>query len=353
MSMMFAPNTLLRRLAYTTLALLVMASLQTAPAMAQGQPVISIEPAGLDFGLMQQFQAETATIVITNTGDADLILGEVEATCGCTAAEPVEGVLEPGQSTNLDITFNSQKFRGDTVKYVKIHSNDPFNSLLEVPIHSYVHAALIIEPSENALAFHSVRAGSTKERTLTFSTEDVPELTVTATRYSEDLFDVQVRESDSGDPQEKIVVVAVRPDAGIGSFREAIYFETNLENRPKAHIEAIGKIVAPITIQPDKINLRYIPRNQPVTKIVTVGYEKGTNVDVIRAEIDLPGFSVKEIKRIPERNVVEIIIEGVPISVSDERAIAADGRMKGTLRVFTNLEAYPEVTASVMYLLKL
>ncbi len=351
--MMFAPNRFLRNVAYAALTLLAIASLQTAPAMALGQPVISITPSGLDFGLMQQYQVEKATIVIKNEGDADLILGEVEITCGCTAAEPVEGVLKPGQSTELAITFHSQSFRGDTVKYIKIHSNDPFNSVLEMPIHSYVHAALIIEPSKEAISFGSFRAGSTKERKLTFSTEDVPELVVTPTRYSKDLLDVQVLDADTENPQEKVVVFAIRPDARIGSFREAVNFETNLENRPKAHIEVTGRILAPITLYPDKINLRYITRNQSVSKTITVSYEKGANVDVTRAEIDLPGFSVKEIKRIPERSVVEITIEGFPISVSDARAVAANGRMKGTLRVYTNLEAYPELTASVMYLLKI
>jgi len=313
--MMFAPNTPLRAVAYAALTLLALASLQTAPALAQGQPTISITPPELDFGLMQQWQAEKATIVITNKGDADLILSEVEVTCGCTAADPVDEVLKPGQKTELAITFTSQSFRGDTVKYIKIHSNDPFNSVLEVPIHAYVHAALIIEPSKEAISFQSIRSGSTKEYKLTFSTEDIPELVIIP--------------------------------------REAIYFETNLENRPQTHIEAAGKIVAPITLRPDKINLRYITRNQSVSRIITVSYEEGTNIDVTRAEIDLPGFSVKEIKRFPERSVVEITIEGFPISVSDERAVAANGRLKGTLRVYTNLEAYPELTASVMYLLKL
>ena len=144
---------------------------------------------------------------------------------------------------------------------------------------------------------------------------------------------------------------------GIGNtdhgMQADVNFETNLENRPKAHIEVTGRILAPITLYPDKINLRYITRNQSVSKTITVSYEKGANVDVTRAEIDLPGFSVKEIKRIPERSVVEITIEGFPISVSDARAVAANGRMKGTLRVYTNLEAYPELTASVMYLLKI
>jgi len=351
--MMFAPNTPLRAVAYAALTLLALASLQTAPALAQGQPTISITPPELDFGLMQQWQAEKATIVITNKGDADLILSEVEVTCGCTAADPVDEVLKPGQKTELAITFTSQSFRGDTVKYIKIHSNDPFNSVLEVPIHAYVHAALIIEPSKEAISFQSIRSGSTKEYKLTFSTEDIPELVIIPSQYNEDLFTVRILDADSGDPQEKIAIIAVRPDAPIGSFREAIYFETNLENRPQTHIEAAGKIVAPITLRPDKINLRYITRNQSVSRIITVSYEEGTNIDVTRAEIDLPGFSVKEIKRFPERSVVEITIEGFPISVSDERAVAANGRLKGTLRVYTNLEAYPELTASVMYLLKL
>ncbi len=351
--MMFAQTNTPRIAVCATLTFLALVTVLSPPAAAQGQPKISIEPTYLDFGLMQQRQAENATIMITNEGDADLVLGEVEVTCGCTAAEPASKLLKPGQSTELAVTFNSQTFGGETIKYIKINSNDPFNSVIDVTVHANVHVALFVEPSWESVSFKAVRAGSTKERVLTFSTGDVPDLQVTATRYSEDLFDVVVSDSETGDPQEKLVSISVRSDARIGTFREALNFETNVPNRLKLHIEATGRIVAPIAVKPDKVNLRYLQRNQSVSRIFTVSYEKGMEFNVTRATIDLPGFTVKEIAHDTEKSLVMITIEGVPISVSDERAKSSEGRMKGTLRMFTNLKAYPELTASVMYLLKL
>lgn len=340
-----------RRLTRRALSALIV--LAAAAAAAAGQPQITISPDSLEFGLMQQFQAETTVLTISNTGDAPLEISEVEVTCGCTAAEMERNTIAPGASYALDVTFNSQRFGGDTVKYILIHSNDPFNSVLEVPVHSYVHVAMKVDPPGESVNFGILNVGGTAEQTVSFSTEDVPELEITPRSWAKSLLDVEVLPSESGDPQQKRARMTVREGAPIGNFREAVVFETNVENRPKVTIEAIGQIRAPIRIKPETINLRYLQRNQQVEKIFEVGYIEGLDLEVTGAEIDLPGFEVASIENAPERRMITITVRGSAIPTSDERAIAAQGRMKGTLRVHTNLADIPELTAEMKYMLKL
>jgi hypothetical protein len=64
---------------------------------------------------------------VFNSGDEDLLINKVKASCGCTAAQPDENVLKPGESTKIKVSFNSARRSGLQKKYVYIFSNDKIN----------------------------------------------------------------------------------------------------------------------------------------------------------------------------------------------------------------------------------
>lgn len=348
-----APIPVVRTGAALALATCLCLLVPAPPAAAQGQPRIVVEPMSLDFGKMEQYQAETASLVIRNAGDATLHLGEIEVTCGCTAASPAVDTLAPGASTEVTITFNSENFQGEQLKYIKVNSSDPFHGIIDVAIRADVRAALAITPPDEILIFRRRPTGERLTKTFTVLTEDVAELFFTPVRYRADLFEVTVNDAASGDPREKFVEIALRADAPLGSFREIVSFESNVPIRPTVNFEVGGEVVAPVVLDPPSVNLRYLKRNETVSRIFKVRVQQGYDIDLTRAEIDLPGFTVTGINPRPEQNFFEVMIEGSPVPISDERAVAARGRMKGTLRVFTDHPDYPELSASVIYLLKL
>jgi len=323
------------------------------PAAAQGQPRIVVAPASFDFGKMEQFQAETATLTIRNEGDTPLRLDEIEVTCGCTAAELTVASLEPGQSTEVTITYNSENFQGEQIKYIKVHSNDPFHGILDIAIRAEIRAALLITPGKEVLIFRRRPAGEVLTKSFTVFSEDVSELSFAPVRYRAELFDVTVDDGPTGDPREKTVAIILRADAPLGGFREIVSFETNVPIRPTVNFEVGGEVVAPVTIEPEKVNLRYLKRNETVSHTFKVKIQQDYDIEVTGAELDLPGFEVTGVDHRPEFGYYEVRIEGSPVPISDDRAKAARGRMKGTLRVLTSDPDYPELSASVMYLLKL
>ena len=48
----------------------------------------------------------------------------MKASCGCTAASPSKKELMPGESTNIDVTFNSKGSKGPQTKIVTVTTND-------------------------------------------------------------------------------------------------------------------------------------------------------------------------------------------------------------------------------------
>jgi hypothetical protein len=87
-------------------------------------PKISSQQDNFDFGDIPGEGKVTHDFIIYNTGDDALIIKDVRASCGCTAAKPEKNKLLPGESTKINVQFNTFGRTGQQQKYVYISSND-------------------------------------------------------------------------------------------------------------------------------------------------------------------------------------------------------------------------------------
>lgn len=95
-------------------------------AIAQSAaPVITAAKLSHDFGEISEGMVVNHEFEITNTGNAELIIKKVTASCGCTAAAPGKSKLQPGEKTTINVRFDSEGRLGQQQKYVYILSNDP------------------------------------------------------------------------------------------------------------------------------------------------------------------------------------------------------------------------------------
>lgn len=88
-------------------------------------PKLSIQHSTHDFGDITQGEKVSHNFVISNVGGDKLIISDVKAGCGCTAAAPEKSELAPGESTKLLVTFNSTGRSGPQHKTVMFKTNDP------------------------------------------------------------------------------------------------------------------------------------------------------------------------------------------------------------------------------------
>lgn len=90
-------------------------------------PKLVMQQNEYDFGNIVQGEEVSHTFVLTNGGSGLLKIINVKPSCGCTAAMPEKDELGPGESTNLNVKFNSSGRFGKQKKLVRIESNDPDN----------------------------------------------------------------------------------------------------------------------------------------------------------------------------------------------------------------------------------
>jgi hypothetical protein len=90
-------------------------------------PQIASPESLFDFGEISEGEIVTHEFEIYNSGDEDLVISKVKASCGCTAAQPEKDLLKSGESTKVNVTFNSARRSGIQKKYVYVFSNDKIN----------------------------------------------------------------------------------------------------------------------------------------------------------------------------------------------------------------------------------
>jgi hypothetical protein len=75
---------------------------------------------------------------IRNDGKSNLIIRDVNPSCGCTAVKPVKNVLAPGDSTYIEVVFSPKDQTGDFNKGITVITNDPKLSRQYLWVKGYV-----------------------------------------------------------------------------------------------------------------------------------------------------------------------------------------------------------------------
>ncbi|MCZ2357333.1 MAG: DUF1573 domain-containing protein [Bacteroidia bacterium] len=100
--------------------------LQPKPATETAQsksPAIVFAQNTYNFGKATQGEVVKYTFKFTNTGKSDLILSNVQASCGCTTPSWSRDPIKPGNSGEIQVAFNTAGKMGPQKKAVTITAN--------------------------------------------------------------------------------------------------------------------------------------------------------------------------------------------------------------------------------------
>lgn len=86
-------------------------------------PKITFEKTSYYFGTKNEGDVVEHEFKFTNTGDAPLVITEVERACGCTDPEFPKEPIQPGKEGFIKVTFYSNGRTGVIRKTMKIKSN--------------------------------------------------------------------------------------------------------------------------------------------------------------------------------------------------------------------------------------
>jgi hypothetical protein len=312
--------------------------------------VISVTPQSIDFGKMKQNQIEKSKVTVTNEGGGMLVIGEVKADCGCTVPTLDRKTLAPGETTEIEIQFDSKVFEGKVYKTVQINSNDPDNPVLEVVVTADISSPLLVDPPSRRLGFERALRGQKFVKRAVFTATEDPQLEITIDRVRQDRFEARVINNLDGDPQKAALEIVVPADMPVGQHRDNIRVATNIPDFPFVDIEARAWLVDLLQVSPEQVNYRF--RNSLKTMVRVSPFIDGVQFRVTGAEIDLPEISVEVVETQPSIET-QILLDGQALSPTDPRAQATRGRMAGTLKIFTDLNEIPVIEVPVTYMIRM
>lgn len=90
----------------------------------KGKAKIQFSEYTYDFGVIKEANgAVSHTFEFTNTGNANLIITEVTATCGCTRPEYPKEPIAPGKKGKIKITYNPLARPGIIDRTITVKTN--------------------------------------------------------------------------------------------------------------------------------------------------------------------------------------------------------------------------------------
>ena len=98
------------------------------------------DPYAWDFGQVKEGEVLKHDFILKNESEKTLTIKEVNTSCGCTASKVEKKVLLPGESTEIEVQFNSKGYSGLTQQYVYVHTDS-----LDKPIIKFIIKAVVLK----------------------------------------------------------------------------------------------------------------------------------------------------------------------------------------------------------------
>jgi hypothetical protein len=251
------------------LALLVLA-LATTTASAQGWAEKMFK-SGVkhDFGTVPRGAQLAHPFPITNIYKVPMTITQVKSGCGCVTAVATKTVLQPLESTTIEVRMDTRRFTGAKTVGIRVTVGPDFISSAELRVSANSRADIVFNPGQ--VTFGTVMRGQAPTQVIDVEyagplrwevrdveTRDAP-YTVTA----------QERYRRPGQVGYRLTVT-MKEDVKLGALRHDVYLKTNDPASPLVAVLIEANVQAPLSVTPSSFNLGTVRRNSPLVRRVVL-----------------------------------------------------------------------------------
>ncbi len=260
-----------------------------------------------DFGRVRAGEPIRHSYVFTNTGDATLILSNVQPQCGCTAAGEWSRQVEPGKTGSIPIQFNTMNYFGSVYKQVTVTCNDKTQPMQFLQLKGTLYKPLDVNPQLAVLNVSPDSEGASAIITITNNTEEP--LTLSPPECNNKTFAAELKTTTPGKAYQ--LVVSTVPPLPHGGVQAQIGMKTSWTNPPVLNVSVFANVQPAIVLIPSHIMLPPGPLVNPQAPAVTI-QNNSTNLlslsdPVINAEgvetqikVNQPGRSFSVVATFPQ-----------------------------------------------------
>jgi hypothetical protein len=240
-----------------------------AGATAGGTPKAVVSGKVYDFGSVLNAVPVAHVFKIHNAGTGNLIIANVQTSCGCTAAKPTKNDLAPGEDSDIAVSFDTRFDKGQATRTVTVFTNDPAAKQILLTIKGDVKVQVEAAPAQ--VAFGDVKRGV--EQTRQVMLNDL--VAATDPKASQDL---KVKSIKNDSPNIKVtaaprtdgkpgaaLTVTMLKTMPLGAFDDTVKIETS---RAPVDITVFGTVQGDITVKPAQVSFGVVQHNQGTLRYV-------------------------------------------------------------------------------------
>lgn len=235
--------------------------------LAAASPLV-FDPPEVNFGAVAQNRVVTREVKVTNTSATEVHVLSVSSDCSCTAGEPRQQRLAPGESTVLPVRLETKTFLGPLVRRLTVYTTEGDGELrVRAAIRPFEHWEVSPNPAvlpasrrdqeATAVVRAAVRGGGT--RTLLAATTDQPWL------------QAELEPAGAGGATVRTVRLRKLPTAPSGPHTVQLTLTTDDPREPQLALKVFVPVTAAVRVTPNPLILPTTRVGSPAEREITVG----------------------------------------------------------------------------------
>ena len=246
-----------------------------------------------EFGTMTQQSEGKHSWLFRNEGEGDLELWKGTSTCMCTFAKSKndeKAVLKPGETTDIEVVWQTNLTHGDFQKGANIETNDPNTPTVPLFVHGTINPPVVLVPGD-VIDLHAVDVENSKGAGVALYSQDRPDMKITKILTSkEGLLVAEATPMTAEDLKGfdikggQRIQINVKPGFPIGAMREEVVIQTDHPQRPEIKITVVGSIAGPISVLPERLRMVNVKTTEGASKEVALLVRGGktANFEVVK-----------------------------------------------------------------------
>lgn len=303
-----------------------------------------------DWGAISDEESVKASFSFKNTSDKVVKIISTKTSCGCSVAEATRKVLEPGQESSIEVTYNPKGKRGLELKTITLETDYAAQPNVELHLKALVRPRLVVEPTSIWFGDLPLKQGGEQELTIMSRMEgfQVTGFTCNDPKFKVESLGADKVDLDGGTVDRVRFKARFTDDAPIGTYSTGLAITTNDPKNPTYTVSLAGRVVGELQPVPERLFVSMSAGKQPWTTEISI---------TSRGQKDFEIYSVEPVDCPPEMKMVVDVISG---SVAQPAArntyrLKASGLtpaavtdIRGSVRVRTNVPGMEEFSVPLM-----
>lgn len=223
-----------------------------------------------DFGSVPHGAQMFHQFKVTNIYAVPMEITGVTSGCGCVTATPAKRILEPRETTTIDINMDGKRFTGPKAVTVSVTVGPNFISRAQLKVSATVRQDVVFNPG--FVDFKAVNKGQPVVQTIDVEYAGALDWRVTEVVVAKDQpFEASIKDLYRRPGQVGYQLrVVLKGDAPVGALKESIYLKTNDPASPTVPVVVEANVLSPLMVSPSLLSLGGLKVGDTVTRKVVV-----------------------------------------------------------------------------------